>query len=160
MLWALSWPGLSTIKSPAAGDGQVFVAGEKLIALRPNRNGGEPAEEWQGGTPAQGYASPVYHQGRVYYLTAVALVCLDAATGEDRWRQRVDGPFDASPLVADGRLYAVNNRGRTTVVQLGDRPKVLARNDLADRLQATPALSGQCLFLRSEKWLYCVGPCR
>lgn len=157
VLWQYRGTGLSAIKSPTAGDGRVFVAGEKLIALRPEGSGSAPVEEWQSGTPAQGYASPVYHQGHIYYLTPVALVCLDAASGAERGRQRVDGPFDASPLIAAGRLYVVNNRGRTTVLQLGARPKVLARNDLDDRLQASPAAAQGCLFFRSEKYLYCVG---
>jgi outer membrane protein assembly factor BamB len=155
-LWSFAEEGLSTIKSPAAGGGMVFVGGENVIALRP-ADKGPPKEVWRAGDLSQGYASPLYHDGRVYLLTPVTAVCLRATDGEELWRQRVDGPFDASPVVADGKLYATNNRGRTSVLALGDRPKVLARNDLDDAFQATPAVANGCLYFRSDKWLYCVG---
>jgi outer membrane protein assembly factor BamB len=160
LLWTYRAEGLSAIKSPASGGGLVFVAGNKLVALRPGKTGSAPQEVWSAGNLAQGYASPLYHRGSVYYLTPVALICLDAADGQERWRRRVEGPFDASPVIAGGRLYAVNNRGRTAVVELGDEPRVVARNELNDRIQATPAVAGGCLYFRSSAALYCVGPGR
>ena len=112
---------------------------------------------WQAGKIASGFASPVYHEGRLYGLTDVTVNCAEVADGKEVWRQRIDGPFWASPVIADGKLYAVSNKGRTTVVQLGDKPKVLAKNDLDDTINATPAIANGCIYLRSDKYLYCVG---
>jgi outer membrane protein assembly factor BamB len=157
VLWSYAGKGLSPIKSPAQGSKLVFLAGEQLVAIRPRENQ-PPIEVWRTGNLLEGYASPVYHDGRVYYLTPAAAVCANAADGKEVWRQRVEGPFDASPVVGAGKLYATNNRGRTTVLALGDRPKVLSRNDLGDAVQATPAAAEGCIYFRSEKALYCVGP--
>jgi hypothetical protein len=60
-------------------------------------------------------------------------------------------------VIADGRAYVVNDKGRTCVVSLDDKPAVLARNDLGDHFQATPAIANGCIYLRSDKWLYCIG---
>jgi outer membrane protein assembly factor BamB len=158
VLWSYADKGLSSIKSPSVGEGLIFLAADKVLAIRPRRDGNPHEEVWRAGDLSQGYASPIYYRGWVYYLTPVALVCMRASDGEEQWRQRVAGPFDASPVIAGGRLYAVNNRGRTTVVALGERPRVLARNDLDDAIQATPALADRCLYFRSDKALYCAGP--
>jgi outer membrane protein assembly factor BamB len=88
----------------------------------------------------------------------VAVVCLDTKKGEESWRLRVDGPFESSPIVAGGHLYAVNRKGRTFVVSLGEKPQVVARNDLEDTIQATPSVANGCIYLRSDKYLYCIGP--
>jgi outer membrane protein assembly factor BamB len=156
--WEFADEKLSPIKSPCAGEVLVFLAADGMVAVRPTSDGSTPKEIWRSGNVSAGYASPLFHAGRVYYLTPVALVGLDATTGREIGRQRVDGPFDASPVIANGKLYATNNRGRTTVLELGDRPKVLARNDLGEAIQTTPALAGGCIYFRSEKALYCVGP--
>jgi outer membrane protein assembly factor BamB len=113
---------------------------------------------WEGPPLSGGFASPVFHRGRLYGITRAAVVCLSAKDGTEVWRQRLDGDFEGSPVIAGGKLYAVNNKGRAYVVELGDRPKVLARNDLDDKFQATPAVANGCLYLRSDKYLYCIGP--
>jgi outer membrane protein assembly factor BamB len=112
---------------------------------------------WKAGNIAGGFPSPVYHEGRLYGLTDVTVNCVQAADGKEVWRQRITGPFWASPVIADRKLYAVNHNGRTFVVQLGDKPKVLARNDLGDTIDATPAIANGCIYLRSDKYLYCIG---
>lgn len=156
--WSATDGKLTSIPSPAAGEGLLFLPGGPSRALRPRQDGSEPEAAWEGPPLAGGYASPVYHAGRVYGLTGAAVVCVHAADGKERWRQRAEGPFDASPVIADGKLYAVNRKGRTFVVQLGDPGKLIARNDLDDTILATPAIANGCLYLRSDKYLYCIGP--
>jgi outer membrane protein assembly factor BamB len=105
------------------------------------------------------FASPVYHDGKLYGLTSRALICLDAKKdGEELWRVGVDGKFDGSPVLAGGKLYAVTRKGRTYVFDLADKGKILARNEIEDTIQATPAIANGCIYLRSDKHLYCVGP--
>lgn len=150
--------GLSTIPSPTQGGGLVYLTGGEMRAIRPPQSGAEPEVVWQAGRITGGYASPVYHRGKVYGMGSVGVICLNATDGKELWRQRIDGPFDASPIVADGKLYAVNRTGRTYVVSLGEKPAVLSRNELEDTILATPAVANGCIYLRSDKYLYCVGP--
>jgi outer membrane protein assembly factor BamB len=85
------------------------------------------------------------------------LACADAANGKLLWQERLaDGTYWASPVWADGKIYAVNDSGTTTVVQVGDKPTILAQNDLDDPIVATPAIAGGCIFLRSDHYVYCI----
>jgi outer membrane protein assembly factor BamB len=154
--WTFSGEGTSQVPSPVAARGMVYVAGKQYLALRPGPAGAAPEVVWRSNKVGLGYASPLYHEGRLYGIVGVGVNCVDAATGELVWQQRLTGPFWASPIIAGGRLYAVNEKGKTTVVQLGEKPKVLAANDLQEDVLATPAVADGSLFLRTDKHLYCI----
>ncbi len=151
--------GFSTIPSPTFGDGVVYAPGGKLQAIRvPNADIKEPKVLWSSNKLSSGYSSPTYYQGRVYALaTRGVLNCADAATGKALWDQRVDGEYAASPLIADGKIYVVNEAGTTTVLEAGPQAKILATNSLKDKFLACPIASDGAIFLRSDKYLYCVG---
>ena len=74
------------------------------------------------------------------------------------WRERLGGRYAASPLWADGRLYCLSERGKTTVIKAGRKFEVLAENDLTGTCKASPAVSNGRLFIRSEDTLYAIGP--
>jgi outer membrane protein assembly factor BamB len=86
--------------------------------------------------------------------------CLKANTGELVWQERVGGNFSASPVSAAGRIYFVGDNGETTVIEAGSEFKVLAKNPLAEKVQASPAISQGRIFLRTANNLYCVGESR
>lgn len=151
----------STIPSAIAANGTVFVPGEEgLTALKPSANDSQPEMLWTANRLRCATASPVYYQNRLYVLTgAGVLACGDpAANGKILWQERLKGPFSATPVIADGKLYATNEAGDTFVVQLGDKPSVAATpNSLGETILGSPALSGGAIFLRSDKHLICVG---
>ena len=64
--------------------------------------------------------------------------------------------FYASPIAAAGRIYLVDRSGTTLVLRQGDRLEVLATNRLEDPIDASPVAVGRQLFLRGEKYLYCI----
>ena len=157
--WAYKGTGLSTIPSPVTGKGMIFVPGGEMVALRPAKDGTEPEVVWRSNKlRAGGYASPVYYQNRVYTFNSVGVVCGDAADGKLLWDQRIAGPMSASPVAGDGKLYLVNEKGTTVVLEAGDQPRILARNQLDDEtILATPAIADGAIFLRSDAHLYCIG---
>jgi outer membrane protein assembly factor BamB len=73
------------------------------------------------------------------------------------WQERVDGIFSASPVAADGKIYFVSETGETIVLRGGRQPRVIAKNDIGERLIASPAVSNGQIFLRSDAQLFCVG---
>jgi outer membrane protein assembly factor BamB len=154
--WTFSGEGTSSIPSPVVGNGLVYAAGKQFLALRPGPAGAAPEVVWRSNKLNLAYATPVYFKDRLYGLIGVGVNCLDAATGELVWQQRIAGAFSASPIIAGGKLYAVNEEGKTAVVQPGDKPKVLAVNDLKETILATPAAANGALFLRSDRHLYCI----
>jgi hypothetical protein len=72
--------------------------------------------------------------------------------------QRIaNGTYSASPVLADGKLYVVNEDGLTTVLKAGPAFEVLSENALSDTTLATPAVAGGQIFIRTAKKLYCLG---
>jgi outer membrane protein assembly factor BamB len=86
------------------------------------------------------------------------LSCYRAKTGEPVWvDQRVAaGTYSASPVIADGKVYITSEEGVTTVVHAGPQFEVLAENKLDGYTLSSIAVSDGRLFLRTEKYLYCL----
>jgi outer membrane protein assembly factor BamB len=159
--WSLTGSSLSTTATPVWAEGKIFTAGGKFLAVRPGSETKEPAVAWESPKLRTQYCSPLVYRGRVYTLTGDGMVnCADAANGKALWSQRPETPdgdkYWASPFAAEGRLYIVSQKGVTTVLKLGDAPEVLAVNELHDTILASPVASGGALFLRSDKYLYCL----
>ena len=59
----------------------------------------------------------------------------------------------------NGRLYTVGRNGRTVVIRAAPQFEVLAENERGERgvFNASPAVAGGRLFLRSDRFLYCLG---
>ena len=83
--------------------------------------------------------------------------CMNAATGELLWQQRLGGTFSASPVAAQGRIYFLSDQGETTVIEAGPEFKPLAKNPLEGAVQASPAISRGQLFIRTERHLFAIG---
>jgi outer membrane protein assembly factor BamB len=80
--------------------------------------------------------------------------CLEAKTGKELWQERIGGAYSASPILAEGRIYALSEEGKTVVFEAAREFKKLAENKLPDGFMASPAVSGKALFLRTKKALY------
>jgi len=60
-------------------------------------------------------------------------------------------------VLADGKIYATNEEGLTTVVKAGAQFEVLAENNLNEYCLSSPAISDGQIFLRTSGHLYCIG---
>ncbi len=155
--WTLDGPGISPIPSPTPAGDLLLLPGQPLLAIRPGDDGTTPTTVWKSSKLPPNFASPIFHKDRVYGVTQTGVTCLDSAKGEVLWQERATGPYAASPVIADGKLYVVNEAGVATVFALDDKHTVLATNDLEDTILATPAVANGRIYLRSDKWLYCIG---
>ena len=99
--------------------------------------------------------------GKYFYVVndKGVVYCLDAKTGKEIYgQQRLRaGTYSASPVLADGKLYATSEDGVTSVVRAGDKFEVLAENDLKEYTLSSPAISDGQIFLRTTGHLYAVG---
>ena len=72
-------------------------------------------------------------------------------------RLNASGPYFSSPVVAKDRIYIASGKGTVVVFAEGDEMKVLARNNLGEKIMATPAIVDDKLYIRSAKHLYAFG---
>ena len=102
--------------------------------------------------------TPICLDGRLFMVRNGGLAsCLDAATGRYFYQEErlgALGDYYASPIGADRKILAISHSGVAVVVKLGDTLEVLARNTLGDEVVSTPALSGDTLYIRTQKALF------
>ena len=150
------------VPSPVVGDGMVFTASgfggaEAARAYRLGASGelGETNLVWSQKRANPKVPSLLFVAPYVYSISDTSLaVCLEAATGRIVWEKRLGGSFSASPVYADGKIYFLSDRGETIVVEAGQTYREIARNSIGERCQASPAISGRRIYIRTEN---CIG---
>jgi outer membrane protein assembly factor BamB len=85
--------------------------------------------------------------------------CFEVATGKEVWKveKRPGGGAWGSMVHADGRLYVTNRGGTTLVFAASPEYRLLASNPLGEHVDASPAIAGGEVFIRSYKHLWCIG---
>lgn len=112
-------------------------------------------------------ATPLLHEGHLYWIDDRGQAfCSSATTGEQVYRSRVaeivggGRPVYASPVLSAGRLIVPTRWSGTLVLPAEPRFEVLACNrftgDESD-FSGTPAITDGRLYLRSGRFLFCVG---
>jgi outer membrane protein assembly factor BamB len=87
------------------------------------------------------------------------LTCVRAKTGEVWFGpERMPEIRDvfASPVGAANRVYIVSRNGSTAVLKRSKKFELLTLNSLDDSFSASPAIVGNELYLRGERFLYCI----
>lgn len=158
-------PTLRFVASPTAVPGLIVVPSAKngpVLALSPAGEGDITQSDkfrlWTRAKNTPDVPSPLIHDGLVYLCRENGtLLCLDAASGDELYNQRVHGQrHRASPLYAAGRIYMSARDGRVSVIKAGPEFELLAQNDLGEPLSASPALSNGVMYLRTFDALYAI----
>ncbi len=84
------------------------------------------------------------------------LSCFEAKTGNQKWRQRLDGRHSASLVSANGLVYVLSDKGVMTVIRPGEQYDQVARNEIGEDTNASPAISNGRIYLRGDKHLFCI----
>jgi outer membrane protein assembly factor BamB len=173
-LWELRGMSSITVPNPVAGNGLVYVGSgfvadrqKPLYAIRPGAAGDISLKEgetesryvaWvqQGAAP---YVPSFLVAGQYVYVIKDngQLSCYDAVTGASVYEERLRGHFTASPWMCGDKLFFLNERGDTYVVQTGPTFRLLATNTLERLCLATPAVACDHLLIRTSARLYCIG---
>lgn len=170
LIWQCGGQTVNAIPSPLAAAGVVYCMsgyrGAYACAIPLNSTGdltGTNRLLWHHNQGTPYVPSPVLYRGLIYFTRSNTglLTCLDAQSGKPVFtRQRlpsIPGMY-ASPVAADGRIYFVGRDGTTTVIRAGREFEVLATNRLNAPVDASPAIAGNRLYLRSTSGLYCISP--
>jgi outer membrane protein assembly factor BamB len=163
-LWHLGDANRFPVPSAVFHDGIIYTSrgyrSGPYMAIRPGGRGDVTSTHvvWSVPTGAPYVSSLLHYQGIVYMANDVGvLTAVDAKTGDRVWQQRVEGVFSASPVGGGGHVYFVAENGDTVVVKAGRTPEIVARNAVAERALASPAISNGRLFLRTDDHLIAIG---
>ena len=153
------------VASPIVVDGMVYAPtrNRPLLAL-PAGGTGDLTDQviwsWSGaGSPD--VPTPVC-DGKYFYMVddKGLITCLNAKSGEVIWgpERTAQGTVSASPLLADGKVYTLNENAVASVVAAGPEFKLLGTNELDGTYTlSSPVVSGSEIFIRTATHLYCIG---
>ena len=160
-LWRVNTFAHSPATRPLFDKGLVFVATgsgkSEYLAVRPDGRGNVTDTHivWRTVRGAPRLISPVLVDGLVFLLGEGGVMrCVEAATGNEVWQERVAGECYASPIFGDGHIYCGDLNGKTTVLKAGRSFEVVATNMLDDGFMASAAVTGRALVLRTKTHLY------
>jgi outer membrane protein assembly factor BamB len=160
-IWKIRHGDFSAAARPLFADGLAYLCtgGSKggLLAVRVDGTGDVTTTNivWRNprGTPRM--PSPVLVDGLIFMVSDGGIgSCVEAATGNQLWQERLGGEYAASMLYADGRVYCFNQTGASVVLKPSRTYEVLATNQLHDGFMASPAVLGKALILRTKTHLY------
>jgi len=163
-IWWCQGPSDVAVAGLTYGDGMVFAAAgypdRTRMAIRVNGRGDVTRSHvaWSLRRQVTYVPSPVYYNGHVYSVIDEGMVCcFDAKTGQSKWEHRLGGRFRSSLVLVGDRIYAINDKGLTTVFEASPQQfRALASNDLGDFCYATPAISNGRMFVRAGPNLFCI----
>ncbi len=167
-VWETEGLTLNAIPMPVTANGIVYATagyqGNKLLAIKLGGSGditGTDSILWRVDRDTPYVPTPLISGNRLYYFKGnnAQLTCLDIRTGKPHYSvQRIEGlgSVYASPVAAGGHVYIVGRGGTTVVIKDSDNLEIVSTNVLNDPIDASPAIVGNQLFLRSRKTLYCI----
>ncbi|MFC2129784.1 PQQ-binding-like beta-propeller repeat protein, partial [Bacteroidota bacterium] len=104
--------------------------------------------------------SPLLYKNRVYTVKSGGIVsCFRADSGDLLYCERIGttGAYFASPVAVNGKILFTSRTGVITVVEVGDQLNILAKNDLDEIIEATPAIVDNKIYIRTANSLYAFG---
>jgi outer membrane protein assembly factor BamB len=160
--------------TPTEGDGMLFIGtgsqGESnrpLFAVRPGASGDISLKDgttsnafvaWFQPRAAAYTSSPLVVGGRVYAVNDTGIMqVFDVKTGREIYKARVGGvgnTFSASPWAYAGKIFCLSEEGDTFVLNPGDVYDEVAKNSLGEMAFASPAVTRDGLFIRTQSRLY------
>jgi outer membrane protein assembly factor BamB len=177
-LWRLGGSSKITAPTPVSSGDLIIVASGRrpeapIFAIRAGANGditlpsGQSRSQsvaWSKGQRGPYMPTPLIYGGYVYILSNDGIfTCYALADGQEIYRQRIPhagSGFSSSPVASDGKIYLSSEDGEIFVAKAGPKFEILARNDMAEPLMATPAISGGLLIVRSQRHVWAIGQLR
>jgi outer membrane protein assembly factor BamB len=163
-LWIVDGPTEQFVSSPVYADGIVFVTGGfptfHYMGIDPS-GGGDVTKthvRWHIQKNGSYVPSPIAVNGKFFAISDEGrAVCLEPKTGEKIWGERLGKHHYPSPVSANGLIYWLSSEGEMFVVKASDKFEIVAQNKLDEKCNASPALAGGRIYIRTASSLYCIG---
>ncbi len=165
-LWELPVFKHRVVGSPLVCSGLIFGScggggiGRQMFAVRP----GEPdrdieadvAYELKGSLPY--VVTPIACGDLLFsWVDKGVVTCLELASGEVVWRERIGGDYFGSPVCVNGNLYCISREGQVVVLSASREFAELGRVDLGEPSHSTPAVAGGVMYLRTKSRIMVLG---
>lgn len=86
--------------------------------------------------------------------------CIELKTGKEIWREKLGATSWSSMSYAGEKLYVIDFRGETFVLNASPEFRLVSRNPLGEMTRASHAFSDGQIFIRTYSALYCIGPAK
>ena len=160
-IWRITYNGYSVIPRPVVGHRMVFFSSgfdrPVAMAVKLGGHGNVTASHvaWMIKKSAPHTPSMLLEGDELYMVSDGGIAsCVDAKRGTVHWNERLGGSYSASPIIAGGKMYFVNEAGIASILALGKRFNLLARNNLKEKTLASPAVADGALFIRTANHLW------
>lgn len=160
--WRIHYAGFSATARPLVYKDKVIINSgfgtAELFAVKPTGKGDvtDTHVVWHQPKGIGSKPSSVIANGLLFsVLDAGVLSCFDPETGEQIWKERLEGnQYSSTPLVAHNLLYLFDHNGNALVVEAAREYKLVSHGKLEQGCLASPAASGNALFVRTKNALY------
>lgn len=113
---------------------------------------------WHVEQSPQRIGSGVVYNGHLYVSDAPGIAeCIDVATGETVWKERLGGDLWGGVIRAGEHLYIGNKQGEIFVLAATPEYQLIAKNEMGEHMKANVAPTDGQLFVRTYQNLYCIG---
>ena len=159
-LWMVRHGGMNAAGRPLFGNGLVYISSadgpHPLVAVRPTGTGDISNNiVWKSNKAIPKRPSQILVGDLLFMMNDGGVAsCMDALTGNVLWSKRLPGEYWSSPLVANGMIYCFSQKGEIPVFKAAREFEIVAENKLDDGFNASPAVAGESLILRSKTHLY------
>jgi outer membrane protein assembly factor BamB len=174
MLWQLGKGGDAPVPTPIFAHGLIYIHGshgryQPIFAIRPGARGIITLDQ---DSTSNEYIVWSIKRGGAYMPTNLVygdylynlrmngnLTCFDARTGREIYKERIPGAMGitSSGVASGGKLYYSTEQGDVVVIKAGPEFEILSRNPMDDLLMASPAISGDMIYFRTQHYLVAVG---
>jgi len=133
-----------------------------ILAIKPGGEGDISISHllWRETENVAEVPSPLYYKDRIYVIkNGGYFSCVNARTGTLIYKTRIKGagPYFASPVAANNRIYTAAHNGKVVILEAGDEFKILSSRNFDEKILATPAIVDNKLYLRTDNHLYAFG---
>jgi outer membrane protein assembly factor BamB len=166
-IWIIDGPTEQFVSSMVFHDGVLLMTAgfpvHWVMAIDPSGTGNVTKTHvlWSHKNEGGYVPSPVAANGKLFAVDdKIGFAgCWDGKSGKEFWKEKLGGAtgYHASAIAAEGRIYFTNDNGVTFVVKAEGELDVLAKNELGEKVYASPAFSNGDIFHRGDKHLWCIG---
>lgn len=163
-LWTVDGPSEEFVATPVCSEraGLVYISSswprQVLLAIRPDGRGDVTQTHvvWRDTKGAPYVPSMIVAEDYLLSVNNVGVAfCYEAASGTVLWQERF-GRTHASPVLAGGLVYFINDDGQVNVIKPGPQFERVAQYELGEKCYASPAISDGHVFLRDFKRILCL----